>query len=107
MILKLSHCKNPYEVIANYIENHSEVIEDMIAVLEIDGVRTNKLLEYDFENGGFIFLSDWWEGEQEIALIDFFPVSEACNPKTYIPPIEQIMELVKMIKEQEKQSEEA
>ena len=85
MIFKLSHCKNPYEVIATYIKNHSKVIEDMIAVIEIDGVRTNELLEYDFDNDDFMFLSDWWEGEQEIALIDFFPVSEACNPKTSIP----------------------
>ena len=105
MILKVEKGQNPYYVIERYIYEHTEVMEEMIAVLEIDGVRTNELLEYDFENGGFIFLSDWWEGEQEIALIDFFPVSEACNPKTYIPPIEQIMELVKMIKEQEKQND--
>lgn len=105
MIFKLSHCEYPYEVIANYISNHSEVIEDMIAVIEIDGVRRNELLEYDFDNDSFMFLSDWWEGEQEIALIDYFPVSEACNPKTYIPPTERIMELITMIKEQEKQNE--
>lgn len=102
MILKLTYCENPYEVIADYISNHSVVIEDMIAVIEIDGVRRNELLEYDYDNDSFMFLSDWWEGEQEVALIDYFPVSEACNPKTYIPPIERFIELITMIKEQEK-----
>ena len=105
MILKLSHCKNPYEVIANYISNHLVEIEDMIAVIEIDGVRRNELLEYDYDNDSFMFLNDWWEGEHDVALIDYFPVSEACNPKTYIPPIERFMELITMIKEQESKNE--
>lgn len=99
MIFKLSHCEYPYEVIENYISNHSEVIEDMVAVIEIDGVRRNELLEYDFDNDSFMFLSDWWEGEQEVALIDFFPVSEACNPKTSIP-IEWIQNKIDMLDKQ-------
>lgn len=96
MIFKLSHCENPYEVIANYIGNHSEVIEDMIAVLEIDGVRKNELLEYEYDNDSFMFLNDWWEGESEISLIDYYPVRQACNSKTSVPMevLNKINELV-------------
>lgn len=99
MILKLTHCENPYEVIANYISNHSKVIEDMIAVIEIDGDRRNELLEYDFDNDSFMFLSDWWEGEQEIALIDYFPVSEACNPKASMSII--LLELIVWLRQKQ------
>lgn len=85
MILKVEKGQDPYYVIERYIYEHKEVMEEMIAVLEIDGVRTNELLEVDSYYDGWIWLNDWWEGEPEIALIDYFPVSEACNPKTSIP----------------------
>ena len=86
VIFKVNKGQNPYYVIERYIYEHTEVIEDMIAVLEIDGVRTNELLEVDaWEHDGWIWLNDCWEGEPEIALIDFFPVSEACNLKNAVP----------------------
>lgn len=85
MILKVNKGQNPYYVIERYIYEHTEVMEEMIAVLEIDGERTNELLEVDSYYDGWIWLNDWWEGEPEIALIDFFPVSEACNPKNVVP----------------------
>ena len=85
MILKVKKGQDPYYVIERYIYEHTEVLEDMIAVLEIDGVRTNELLEVDSYYDGWIWLNDWWEGQPEIALIDFFPVSEACNSKNAVP----------------------
>ena len=80
MILKVEKDQNPYNVIERYIYEHLEVMEDMIAVLEIDGERTNELLEVDSDLDGFTWLNGWWEGEPEIALIDFFSVESACNP---------------------------
>ena len=93
-MLKVEKGQDPYYVIERYIYEHTEVLEDMIAVLEIDGVRTNELLEVDAYYDGFGWLNDWWEGEPEIALIDFFPVSEAISPKTSIP-VEWINQRVK------------
>ena len=85
MIFKVKKGQSPYYVIERYIYEHTEVMEDMIAVLEIDGVRTNELLEVDAYYDGWIWLNDWWEGQPEIALIDYFPVSQACNPKNAVP----------------------
>ena len=28
-------------------------------------------------DGYFYWKSDWWEGEEDVALLDFFPVSDA------------------------------
>lgn len=97
MILKVKKGQNPYYVIERYIYEHTEVLEDMIAVLEIDGVRTNELLEVDSYYDGWIWVNDWWEGEPEVSLIDFFPVSEACNPKTSIS-IDWLSNIAKLCK---------
>lgn len=80
MILKVPNGQDPYNVIGQYIRNHVAVIEDIIATIEINDIRTNELFMVDMqEDGYFIWKSDWYEGEQNIALIDFFPVSEAIN----------------------------
>ena len=85
MILKVPKGEDPYTVIGNYIRDNVKAIEDMIATIEINGSRINELFEaYPTEEGYFMWESDWWEGEEDVALIDFFPVSEACNPKTSI-----------------------
>lgn len=77
-MLKVPNGQDPYNVIGQYIQNHITAIEDIIATIEIDGIRTNELFMVDMqEDGYFVWNSDWYEGEQNIALIDFFPVSEA------------------------------
>jgi L-rhamnose mutarotase len=77
-MLKVPNGQDPYTVIGQYIQNHITVIEDIIATIEIDGVRTNELFMVDTqEDVYFVWKSDWYEGEQNIALIDFFPVSDA------------------------------
>ena len=78
MILKVPNGENPYTVIGQYIRDHITAIEDIIATIEIDGIRSNELFMVNMEEDGyFVWKSDWWEGEKNIALIDFFPVSDA------------------------------
>ena len=68
--------QDAYSVIGNYISNHVTAIEDMIAVIQINGVIIKELYMADAD-GCFYWKSDWWEGEEDIALLDFFPVSDA------------------------------
>ena len=85
MMLKVPNGQDPYNVIGEYIRNHITAIEDIIATIEIDGIRTNELFMADMqEDGYFIWKSDWYEGEQNIALIDFFPVSEAERKNEFV-----------------------
>ncbi len=78
VMLKVPNGEDPYNVIGQYIQNHVTVIEDIIVTIEIDGVRTNELFMVDLqEDGYFAWKSDWYEGEQNVALINFFPVSDA------------------------------
>ena len=79
-MLKVHYGQNPYSVIGKYIRDHITAIEDLIAVIEIDGITTNQLFLVENEEGYFIWNNDWYEGEKDVTLIDFFPVSEAINP---------------------------
>ena len=79
-MLKVHYGQNPYSVIGKYIRDHITAIEDLIAVIEIDGITTNQLFLVENEEGHFIWNNDWYEGEKDVTLIDFFPVSEAINP---------------------------
>ena len=80
-MLKIPYEQDPYSVIGKYIREHITAIEDIIAVIEIDGITTNQLFMVDMkEENYFIWNNDWYEGEKDVALIDFFPVSEAINP---------------------------
>jgi hypothetical protein len=39
----------------------------------------------DVESVGYFYWEkDWWEGEEDIELIDFFPVSEAERPQEWV-----------------------
>ena len=80
-MLKVPYGQDAYSVIGKYIRDHITAIEDIIAVIEIDGITTNQLFMVDMnEENYFIWNNDWYEGEKSVALIDFFPVSEAINP---------------------------
>ncbi len=81
LMFKVPDGQDPYNAIGRYIKDNTTAIEDMIAVIEIDGVTINELLLVDMhEDGYFVWKSDWWEGEKDISLIDFFPVSDAQKP---------------------------
>lgn len=80
VMFKVPDREDPYVSIGKYIRDHITAIEDIIAVIELDGIETNELFMVDMaEDGYFIWEYDWWEGENSVALIDFFPVSEAIN----------------------------
>jgi len=80
-MFKVPNGQNPYSAIGRYIRDNTTTIEDMIAVIEINGFTMNELLLVDMhEDECFVWKSDWWEGEKDIALIDFFPVSDAQKP---------------------------
>ena len=80
MLIKVQENQDPYSVIGNYISENMTAIEDIIAVIEINGVISNELFLVDMnEDDYFSWKSDWWEGEKNVALLDFFPVSEACK----------------------------
>ena len=86
-MIKVKKGQDPYSVIGQYIIDHVSTIEDMIAVIEINGKTSNELFMVDMEvDGYFIWKNDWYEGEENVVLIDFFPVSDACNPKDYWIP---------------------
>lgn len=88
-MLKVPYGQDPYSVIGKYIRDHITTIEDIIAVIKIDEVETNQLFMVDMnEENYFIWDNDWYEGEKDVALIDFFPVSEAINPSFQINSIE-------------------
>lgn len=77
-ILKVPKGQDPYDVIGQYIQNHITAIEDIIATIELDGMTTNELFMADMhEDVYFYWKYDWWEGEEDVALLDFFPVSGA------------------------------
>ena len=79
-MLKVPYGQDPYSVIGEYIRDHITAIEDIIAVIEIDNITTIQLFMVDMnEENYFIWNNDWYEGENDVALIDFFPVSEAIN----------------------------
>lgn len=81
MLCKVEKGQDPYTVIGNYISDHMKYLEDMIATISIDGKTTNELFMVDMDaDGYFVWKSDWWEGEKNISLVDFFPVSDAKKP---------------------------
>lgn len=83
-MFKVPNGQNPYSTIGRYIRDNTTAIEDMIAVIEIDGITMNELLLVDMhEDEYFVWKSDWWDGEKDIALIDFFPVSDAQKPSAF------------------------
>lgn len=77
-MFKVPNRQDPYSAIGKYIRDHITVIEDIIAVIRINDIETNQLFTVDTsEENYFIWETDWWEGEEDVTLIDFFPVSEA------------------------------
>lgn len=79
-MFEVPYGQDPYSAIGKYIRENITAIEDIIAVIDINGVETNELFLVDMEEDGFfVWKSDWYEGEKKVVLIDFFPVSEAIN----------------------------
>ena len=93
-LVNVNKGQDPYSIIGNYILNHVTAIEDMIAVIQINGIIIKELYMVDVDaDGYFYWKSDWWEGEEDVALLDFFPVSDAeRNQMEWIPCSEGLPE---------------
>lgn len=76
MLVKVSKGQDAYSVIGDYIENHATVFENIIAVIWINGVTIKELFMVSI-GGDFYWDNDWWEGQEDVTLLDFFTVSEA------------------------------
>ena len=77
-LVSINKGEDAYSVIGDYILNHITAIEDMIAVIQINCVIIKELYMVDVDvDGYFYWKSDWWEGEEDVNLLDFFPVSDA------------------------------
>ena len=76
-----SGSKTPYDDISNYINHHiNDVIDDYVVKIRLDGKTYTELLTYNGEY--FEWLNDWYEGEKEIELIDFFPLEDAVRKES-------------------------
>lgn len=79
-LIKVNKNKNPYHIIGEYIEKHITYIDDIIAVISLDGNIINELFLVEITTeSNFIWQNDWWEGEENVELIDFFFVRDACK----------------------------
>ena len=79
-LIKVNKNKNPYHIIGEYIEKHITYVDDIIAVISLDGNIINELFLVEITTeSNFIWQNDWWEGEENVELIDFFFVSDACK----------------------------
>ena len=68
--------KTPYDTVLEPIEKWCEenYYTDFIVTILIDDAEITQLLEWDAEDG-FIWNSDWWEGQEDVKLEGFIPVS--------------------------------
>lgn len=79
-LIKVNKNENPYHIIGEYIEKHITYVDDIIAVISLDGNIINELFLVEITTeSNFIWQNDWWEGEENVELIDFFFVSDACK----------------------------
>ena len=79
-LIKVNKNENPYHIIGEYIEKHITYVDDIIAVISLDGNIINELFLVEITTeSNFIWQRDWWEGEENVELIDFFFVSDACK----------------------------
>lgn len=96
-LVNVNKGQDAYSVIGNYILNHVTAIEDMIAVIQINGVIIKELYMVDVNADGYFYWeSDWWEGEEDVALLDFFPVSDAERIK-WIPCSKRLSEVTDVL----------
>ena len=70
---------NPYEEAAAEIEAwaNAHFYDDFVVSLLIDGRQLNTLLL--FNGSDFEWNDDWWEGEKNVTLVAFAPVTELFN----------------------------
>ena len=55
IMLKVPNGQDPYSVIGKYIREHITAIEDIIAVIDIDGAITNELFMVDIKEENYFY----------------------------------------------------
>lgn len=65
----------PYDWIRDNVDTYASVYgyDDFLVTISVDGRVITELLVGD--NGELEWLNDWWEGETDIKLLGFIPVS--------------------------------
>lgn len=65
----------PYDWIRDNVEAYASIFgyDDYLVTIAIDGRTTTELLLCD--NGDLEWANDWWEGETDIRLLGFIPIS--------------------------------
>ena len=72
-LIKVNKNKNPYHIIGEYIEKHITYVDDIIAVISLDGNIINELFLVEITTeSNFIWQNDWWEGEEYIDLFGIY-----------------------------------
>lgn len=68
--------KSPYAIIAEQIEKWSEnnYYGDFLVTISIDGFETTEILS--FELGEYVWVNDWWEGQEDVKLLGFIPIDD-------------------------------
>lgn len=70
--------KTPYDEIASIIEKWcaKNFWDAFIVTLSLDGEESTEILEIDGCGNSFVWVSDWWEGQKNIELLGFMPISK-------------------------------
>ena len=71
---------NPYdeigEVIEKWCQGPSGRYGDFLVTVLINGEPSTHVLEFDANSVGFIWSTDWWEGEKDVVLYGFMPIAD-------------------------------
>lgn len=82
--------KTPYDYLPSFYIDRPELFKflensprtDYIVTLVINGVSTNELLQWDWENDTWIWANDWYEGEKDVCWFGIVAIEDVV---TYIP----------------------
>ena len=68
----------PYAKIIDLLRSwaNDNYFDDMVACIIADGQESNELVCFNSHNLHLYFDNDWWEGQKDIYLIGFIPISE-------------------------------
>lgn len=81
--------KSAYDEICDPIKEWCEgnYYDDFLVTIWVGDHETTELLEFDANRFDFIWLNDWWEGEEDVRILGFAPISDIrlhnCQPRTH------------------------
>ena len=76
--MKMKKNKTPYDTIAEPIVKWCEenYYTDFIVTISIDDGEITEILEVDPLEDECIWVNDWWEGQKDVKLLGFVPISD-------------------------------